>query len=487
MRELMADLLAAKSSAIELPKQEKSIVVLPFENLSPDPDQEYFSDGLTEEVISDLSNARALRVISRSSAMTFKGTKKKIPEIAREVNVQYVLEGSVRKAGNNLRITAQLIDATNDAHLWAEKYAGTLDDVFDIQEKVARAIVDALELKLTPEESQRMAKRPIENLQAYECHVRARQEVWQYSADALHRALQYVHNAMNIVGENPLLYADLGLVYWQQAHAGVKVGEELFQKAEECVKKVFELEPESPHGFRLQGFLEYARGKQKEALRNFKRALAADPNDADSLYYIILISSYIMGKTKSLPPLLERLLQIDPLTPINYCLPAVIHSSEGRYEPAVELFKRFYEMGPQNPVAQLYYAAYLAAAKRYEEAYGLWDHLVETIPGSVMAAYASFWKYALQGEKSKALGAVTHDLVEHAKSETIQSFEMGRYYALLKERDAAFSWLENAISRGLINYPLVSSYDPYLESIRGEERFKKLVERVKKEWEEFEV
>ncbi|MFC1639807.1 protein kinase, partial [Gemmatimonadota bacterium] len=111
----------------------KSIVVLPFENLSPDPDQEYFSDGLTEEVISDLSKVRSLSVISRSSAMTFKGTKKRVPEIARELNVHFVLEGSVRKAGNNLRITAQLIDATTDAHLWAEKYNGTTEDVFDLQ------------------------------------------------------------------------------------------------------------------------------------------------------------------------------------------------------------------------------------------------------------------------------------------------------------------------------------------------------------------
>jgi TolB-like protein len=128
-----AEALFAEAKQAE--PQIKSIVVLPFENLSPDPDQEYFSDGLTEEVIADLSKVRSLRVISRSSAMTLKGSNKRIPEIAAELNVRYALEGSVRRAGNNLRITAQLIDATSDGHLWADKYTGKLDDVFDLQEK----------------------------------------------------------------------------------------------------------------------------------------------------------------------------------------------------------------------------------------------------------------------------------------------------------------------------------------------------------------
>jgi serine/threonine protein kinase len=208
-RELVSDLKAVMAPGIQLPKQEKSIVVLPFENLSPDPDQEYFSDGLTEEVISDLSAVRSLRVISRSSAMTFKGTKKKIPEIARDVNVQYVLEGSVRKAGNSLRITAQLIDAQNDTHLLAEKYSGTLDDVFDIQEKVSHAIVNALKLKLAPEEERKMAERPIGDLRAYECYLRAMHEIWHWRGETLTHALQYLQEALEMVGDNVLLYAGM--------------------------------------------------------------------------------------------------------------------------------------------------------------------------------------------------------------------------------------------------------------------------------------
>ena len=127
--------LKHESNHLVVSAKEKSIIVLPFENMSPDPDQEYFSDGLTEEIITDLSHIQDLLVISRSSTMTFKGTKSTIKEITDKVNVRYVLEGSVRKAGNNLRITAQLIDGSNDSHIWAEKYTGALDDVFDILQK----------------------------------------------------------------------------------------------------------------------------------------------------------------------------------------------------------------------------------------------------------------------------------------------------------------------------------------------------------------
>jgi hypothetical protein len=136
--------------------------------------------------------------------MMLKETKKDIPSIAREVHVRYVLEGSVRKAGNNVRITAQLIDAATDAHVWAEKYGGTLDDIFDIQEKVSQSIVDALKLKLTPAESERLAERPIPSALAYEFYLKARQEILKWTEAGLENALRYLQNGLEIVGENAL-------------------------------------------------------------------------------------------------------------------------------------------------------------------------------------------------------------------------------------------------------------------------------------------
>jgi adenylate cyclase len=188
---------------------EKSIAVLPFVNMSNEPDQEFFSDGLTEEIITDLSRLEKLLVISRSSIMTFKGTHKKIKEIANEVNVRYILEGSVRKSGNNLRITAQLIDAFTDGHLWAGKYNGTMEDVFEIQEKVSRSIVEALDLKLTNEENSHLTKHPIQNVQAYECYIRARQEMYKFTEQGLNNAVLIAQRGLDIVGDNAFLLATL--------------------------------------------------------------------------------------------------------------------------------------------------------------------------------------------------------------------------------------------------------------------------------------
>ena len=162
-----------------------AIVVLPFVNRSPDPDNEYFSDGLTEEIISDLSVIKALRVISRNSSMTFKGTRKDTVSIAKELGVTHVVSGSVRKVGDDLRITAELIEVASDAPLWNEKYSGTVANVFGFQEEISRKIVNALKVRLTENEAQVIAERPIDNAAAYDCYLRARHEIYLFTAAGL--------------------------------------------------------------------------------------------------------------------------------------------------------------------------------------------------------------------------------------------------------------------------------------------------------------
>jgi TolB-like protein len=467
------------------PVKGKSIAVLPFTNMSSDPDQEYFSDGITEEIITDLSHLHNLIVISRSSVMTFKNTHKKIKDIAAELKVHYVLEGSVRKSGNNLRITAQLIDAGNDAHLWAEKYNGTLDDVFDIQEKVSRSIVNSLKLKLTEGEDRKISQRPIENLQAYECYLRARQEIWRFTPDGFERALQLVKNALHIVGENEMLEATLGAVYWHYVYWGIKPGEEYLPKLQACIKKIFQLNPESSHGFFLQALTEQRNGNTQAAVIDLKKSLKIEPNNPEVLFWICLLYLFA-GKTDAARPLSERLLQVDPLMPNHHLIPGSIDWFNGKLADAVYAFEKAFEMDPNNPHIQFWYAYILASNNRNEEALAILNLLPDEAPEVPLNQIYRFLKFYLKGEKENAIKCITPAVIETAKVDFNWSWIMLDFYSLVNEKQEAKLWLQNSIRAGVTNYPLIAFYDPFLKNIRDEEWFKNEMIDLKIKWDAFE-
>ena len=189
-----------------------TIAVLPFANVGGDAENEYFSDGLTEEIISDLSKIRSLRVISRTSTMQFKGAERDLKTIGRDLGAGYVLEGSVRRAGNALRIAAQLVDAEQDVVLWGEKFIGTLEEVFDFQERVSREITSALEIELSPNDDRAVEERPIKDVHAYDWYLRARHEYQRFSVEGCEAAQRYLERALELEGPNAKLYVARGYV-----------------------------------------------------------------------------------------------------------------------------------------------------------------------------------------------------------------------------------------------------------------------------------
>jgi len=485
IQEMVEELSKISTDETGQQEWEKSIVVLPFEDMSPDKDNEYFSDGLTEEIITDLSKIHSLKVISRNSAMTLKGTGKTTKTIGRELNVQYVLEGSVRKAGNNLRITAQLIDATDDAHVWAEKYSGTLDDVFQIQEEVSRSIVDALKLKLSPEEERKIIERPTDDIQAYEVHLRAQYEMLRLTEEGLERALQLITDGLDAVGDNEILYADMGQVYLWYVDAAIKKEESYLDKAEEYAQKVFTLNPESSHGHLLRGWIHKRRGNIQEAVRELQEALTIDPNNLASLQHQawILIS---MGKGMAVRPLVEKLVDIDPLTPMNHMMVGVNELMDGKFSSALEPLGKSHQLDRENPIFRFWYAKGFAYESRYDEAYTLLNSIEQDAPQTFWAQLSGFFRNALQGRKNEALQSVTEEFRSLMREDEIFPLWMAESYSLIDERDEAINWLESGTKYGFINYPFLNEYDPFLENIRGEEQFAKLMERVKHEWEHFE-
>jgi len=485
--ELLSDLKRCLTSVAPRPSPEKSIVVLPFENLSPDPDQEYFSDGLTDEVISDLSSISALRVISRSSAMTYKGTKKRVPDIAREVNVQYVLEGSVRKAGNSLRITAQLIDATTDAHIWAEKYSGTIDDIFDIQERVSRAIAGAMRLKLTSKEESKLAERPIENVAAYECYLKGNQDIWKFTEVSLDRALRYLQTALDMVGDNALIYSAMAEAYFQYVNLGIQQ-EDYIAKAEECVQKAFTVDADSAKAHAISGWLTISfKGRVSEAVHHFRRALAINPDEPLALQ-ILSVALVVSGKKSEATRLVDRLLQIDPVgNPSNLMVRGILHLYSAEYDDSLELLERYYQLNPGNPVGQFYYAWILVYRGEPDKAISIVDQGAEATPDHLMTKQGLLLKYALLKDKKSAFGEMTPDFQKTCRRDLEYSHTVACLLAMLDAKTESLAWLEHSVSLGFINYPFLAEQDPFLANIRSEERFKKLMERVKYEWEHFDA
>ena len=463
-----------------------SIAVLPFVNLSVDPENAYFADGLTEEVIADLSKVRPLRVISRTSSMSFKDTKKDLKTIARELGVRYILQGSVRRAGKQLRIGAQLIDAIRDDHLWAESYDGTLEDVFTIQERLARVIVGALELRLTHDEQQRLAERPIRDVQAYECYLRARHEAWRWRPDAIGRAIQLLHNGLAIVGDNARLYAALGHAHLQYREAGIDLGEQALDEATRCADKVFALEPGSASGFRLHGWIQYSRGRIQDAVRSLKSSLELDPNDADTL--LLLCNCYLIsGKVPAARPLIGRVQALDPLTPLTCCLPGFADASEGDLESAVEPYRRMFDMDPDNPMARLFYVWILALNGRHDAVVRVLEGFSLADRDTVAARAARFFAHAIATCQQEGLESVTPEIEAVATTNDVFARFLAEGYAAAGAVEAAIRWLSVAVDRGYINYPFLARYDPCFEPVRAHPRFQQLLETVRERWQSFET
>jgi len=487
MEEVLENLRAAQSATSFGTEPKKSIIVLPFVNMSPDADQEFFSDGLTEEIISDLSSVHSLRVISRTSTMMLKGTRKSMQTISRELDVQYVLEGSVRKSGNNLRITAQLIDAANDAHLWAKKYSGTLDDVFDIQEKVSRSIVDELKLKLSPEENQKISEHPIENSYAFEAYLRARYDIWHCTEDSISRALKYLQEALDIVGDNVLLYAAIAEAYFYLPHTGKGDQDTSLRKMEEYADKIFELEEDSAYGHFVLGLARSKMpGRWKECLKHYKKAYTANPNEPSILLFLGFYLAQA-GKLEEAYPIVKRAIEIDPLSALSHMIEGWYYFLKGDFEHAIVSTKKSYEIERENPQFCFFYAYYLAHNHQIQETHSIVDEAKKNMPDNAWTWLAILLDHSIQNNKKEALKSVSPDLEKTARWDETMSMIMAENYALLNENTMALDWLENAANRGFINYPFLNEIDPFLENIRGEERFKKLMERVKHEWENFEV
>jgi serine/threonine protein kinase len=452
--------------------ERRSIIVLPFANLSPDVENEYFADGLTEEIITDLSKVKALSVISRTSAMQFKGAKKDVRTIGRELGVQYVLDGSVRKAGSNLRIAAQLIDASADAPVWSDKYSGTMDDVFEVQERVSREIVKALNITLSSDEQRSLGERLIADPRAFELYLRARQELRRYAIDS---AVALVREAIRIEGETPPLLAMLAWAKVSLVRAGMSRDRSPLEEAEREARRLLESAPDAVYGRSLLGHIEYERGRLPEAVHHLKAALRREPNDSDTLF--LLTVSYIgAGQNTDAQATAARLVACDPLSPLSWMALGIPEWFIGRAERSVPSLLKALELDPHTYIAQWttgYAYALIGQIDDAERHARVLDGIGPDLP------YTRQLRALIDGLRQRPHDALaTLEGIDPSPLDAHQQFHLGEAFIAAGALDRGLELLEQAVS-GFHPYPFMAEYCRFLDPVRHTPRFAQLLATAK--------
>jgi adenylate cyclase len=361
----------AATAPLALPEK-PSIAVLPFQNMSGDPEQEHFADGMVEDIITGLSRSRSLLVIARNSTFTYKGKAVDIKQVGRELGVRYVLEGSVRKSGNRVRITGQLIDATTGAHLWADRFDGLLDDVFDLQDRVTSSVVGAILPHLERAEIERAQRKPTESLRAYDYYLRALASSYRFTREANLEILELTRAASTIDPQFALPYALAVLSFTQRKAFGwsTNIADEI-SETRRLARQAIELDRDDARVLTMAGFgLAYVVGEVEEAAVFLARAIQLDPNLVLARTWMGWTKVYL-GDTDGAIEQLEVALRVNPLDPRRYTTStamAYAHFFAGRNDEASALATNVVRQQPNYLAAQLVMMACHAIAGRIDEA-----------------------------------------------------------------------------------------------------------------------
>jgi TolB-like protein/DNA-binding winged helix-turn-helix (wHTH) protein/Tfp pilus assembly protein PilF len=435
----------------------KSIAVLPFADLSPEQDQQYFSDGLTEELLNILAQSRRLRVIARTSSFSFKGDNVDIPTVADKLNVTHVLEGSVRKSGNQLRITVQLIDATTSSHLWSQTYERELDDIFKVQSDIAASVADALQVALGDEISARIPG----NAQAYESFLRARFFFQRRAPGDLERARQNYEQALDIDPGFARAWAGLAGVYWIQTTEGDLERDIGLEKLRDAAERALALDPELAEAhLRLMNYL-WSIGDRNAAAERKRRAAALEPNNPLLLGFQAGIAAE-NGRWEEAIELQRRAVAADPLALLNRMNLAHLLFLAGRFDEAKIESSRAVELDPSRPndIAALV----LLFNQRFDEAL----RLVKAWPESgKRTQYLAFAYHGL--DRNADADAQLEKLIEmHGDDEP---FLVAEVYAYRGENEEAFKWLQATTRLQPERRPLVTRFSPFLKPLHADARW----------------
>ena len=455
-----------------------SIAVLPLENLSGNPSEEFFADGMTDQLITDLAEIGSLRVISRTSVMPYKGTKKGLPEIARELNVQAIVEGSVVRSGQRVRVTAQLIQASTDQHLWAKTYDGDLGDVLKLQGEVADAIAQQVRAELAPHQLAQPRLPHTVNPAAYDAYLKGRFYFTnEYTKpDSLIKAQHLFEEAIQKDPNFALAYAGLADTYVYLAFAGVLQKDAAYQSAKQAVAKALQLDDTIGEAHDTLGLLDSDFDWDWDAAdREFNRAIALAPSYScaheDRANFLASV-----GRRS------EALAEIAKIDQLDYGFSAARTVSGTYYAlrdyPAlIEASKRGLLLDPKDSLQHYFLGAGFEGIGDLQQAISEFQKAVQLSDGSLDAAVALAHAYSAAGKKTEA-EKILQDLKRKAKQTSVSPYTMATIYAGLGENDKAFEFLEKAYSQKSLGIPASLKSDLALDSLRPDPRFQRMLRRI---------
>ena len=469
---------SSKTGYREAHHSPRSIAVLPFANMSADPENEYFSDGMAEEVINALTQVKDLRVAARTSSFAFKTKTMDIAEIGQRLNVDIVLEGSVRKVGSRLRITAQLINVSDGYHLWSEQYDRELDDVFAIQDEIALAIVGKLKINLVPDEKARLVKKQTVNLAAHEAYLKGRY-FWNQRGPALKRAVDLFQLALAEDDNYAAAYAGLADSYALLGFYGYFPPNDVMPKAKEAAQRALEIDEKLAEAHSSLGFIHTIFDWDWEsASREFERALELNPNYSPARYWRINLL-ITQGRMEEAISELRRSLEYDPLSMYMQAFLGILLLMGKKYRQASEQLQKALELDPNYFIAR----ASLGVAYFFQ---GRAEEGILEIQQAIDLSDRDEWPmsslgivYAASGDQSRSR-EILMELEQRARDEYVSAIHIAAIHAQLGEKDEAFEWLERAYEERCALLFTVDSgtfYAPF-DSLKADPRYRDLLRRI---------
>ena len=455
-----------------------SIMVLPLDNLSGDPNEEYFADGVTDALIGDLAKLSGLQVISRTSSMHYKGTKKSLPEIAREIKVDAIVEGTVQRSGHRVVIRAQLIHAATDRHLWVQVYERPMRDVLDVQSEIAQTIARQIQIQMTPADQARLTARHPVSPKAFDDYLQGRFLYWnRRTEENLHKAIAHFQNAIK---EDPnYALAHVGLADCYNALGVVQIGAlpptEARRLAEETAKKALALDPTLAEAHTALGYANHYNWNWTAAEMDFKRAIELNPSyaNAHNFYASFLMSR---GRIEESIASSTRARELDPFSLSISAQRGFLLENARRYDEAIEQLRNVIAMDPNHYQAHWFLGHTYALNKQFEQAIAASQKAVDVSQRAPGALGMLGMVYALAGQKNEA-NKILNELLEMNKRRYVTPAALANLYIGLDNKDQAFFWLEKAFQERS-NYLAYLKVFPILDPLRSDPRFADLVRRV---------